>query len=206
MTVLTRVARGSYKAIPWANGKGITHEIGRDCLPWSWRLSMAELAPPGGAFSELRGVDRVLTLLDGDLQLRVGSSPLTKVQRFVPFAFPGDVKTDSIVTRKGLDLNVMYNRDETNASVTVASPDSEAWQVAVPEDEGAALWAISLGRPLELCVESEFEEHTLNLESFDSCRVEIQPERRVSPTLKLRIQGQGSKALFVAFSSKIVQS
>ena len=63
----------------WANGLGSTLEIaigesssagssaGRP--PFLWRCSMADLSPPGGPFSQIPGVERVLTLLTGDAEL-----------------------------------------------------------------------------------------------------------------------------------------
>ena len=74
MTLLEAVR---HTVMPWANGLGTTREIAvrraRAASPedtaagpgFIWRLSMADLSAPGGAFSTLPGVDRVLVLLSG---------------------------------------------------------------------------------------------------------------------------------------------
>ena len=51
--------RKEYSSQPWKNGLGLTHEIAiktsegnsSSKAPFDWRLSMADLRSPGGAFS-----------------------------------------------------------------------------------------------------------------------------------------------------------
>jgi environmental stress-induced protein Ves len=119
------IRREQFEKQRWANGLGYTHQIAIDCgraahgptgdddlvrshhalvqsearcaakAPFLWRLSMADLAPPGGPFSEIQGVDRVLTLLRGDLELswKHGFAKRTKLKLRHPLAFPADVGT-----------------------------------------------------------------------------------------------------------------
>ena len=120
--------RDAYVEQPWANGRGVTREIAADRgastteAPFQWRLSIAALAPPGGPFSEIPGVDRVLTLLDGELALAVGEgAPLAPLRVGEPFGpFAADAPTDSRVRVAGSDLNVMWDRRRACADVAVA--------------------------------------------------------------------------------------
>ena len=158
------IPRHTFKPLKWVNGKGTTHEIvlgahsptSTSRSPFAWRLSMAELAPPGGAFSVIEGVDRVLTLLEGDLALKVGKGDeeYATLRRSEPFCFPGDVETDSIVHSSGLDLNIMHCRETIRAQVAVmggrnsgsnCEDDDQAWEVAAPRGRDDAVFAVSLG-------------------------------------------------------------
>lgn len=53
-----------HRAMPWANGRGTSHEIARGGDdPWSWRVAIAPVVEEG-PFSSLPGVDRWLVVLD----------------------------------------------------------------------------------------------------------------------------------------------
>ncbi len=59
--------RASFKAVPWKNGGGITHEALRVpaiCDPFRWRVSVADLAV-SGPFSHFAGYRRTMVLLRG---------------------------------------------------------------------------------------------------------------------------------------------
>ena len=68
--------RSSFKALPWKNGGGITHEAIR--VPptgdaFLWRLSVAQI-DSSGPFSDFAGYDRKMVLLQGrGISLKFGS-------------------------------------------------------------------------------------------------------------------------------------
>ena len=111
--------------MPWKNGGGETTEIivsppaaGMD--DFEWRVSMARVAADG-PFSVFPGIDRSLTLLEGEgLVLEIdGQAPVHLTPASSPFAFRGDAATFGRLTRGAiLDLNVMTRRGICSAFVT----------------------------------------------------------------------------------------
>jgi hypothetical protein len=102
---------------PWKNGGGVTAEIaaappGAGLDAFDWRISRATVAADG-PFSAFPGIDRTLTVLDGDgLLLAVGDVPSALLSADGdPFAFPGDVPAHGrLVGGAVVDLNVMTRR------------------------------------------------------------------------------------------------
>jgi uncharacterized protein len=102
---------------PWKNGGGITTEIaigpdGATVHDFDWRISMARVAADG-PFSSFPGIDRTLTVLEGDgLLLRVGgAAPVLLDAASAPFVFSGDSATSATLRRGPItDLNVMTRR------------------------------------------------------------------------------------------------
>ncbi len=105
------------KPQPWRNGGGVTREVrhhragGVPGDGWDWRISIAELSKAGD-FSAFPGMDRVLTVIDGELlQLRVdGAEHL--LEKYRPFRFSGgadsaaalptgDIRNLNVMTRTG---------------------------------------------------------------------------------------------------------
>ena len=73
------LAASERRAQPWKNGGGITREIaaspdGAALDAFDWRVSMAEVAA-AGPFSRFEGVDRILTVLTGELELSFPGRP-----------------------------------------------------------------------------------------------------------------------------------
>ncbi|MBB4087585.1 HutD family protein [Sphingomonas carotinifaciens] len=130
-------------AQPWRNGGGITREI--CCAPaagagesFDWRVSMAEVTG-SGPFSCFPGVDRVLVVLDGRLDLDFGPqhAPVTLSSSCAPFAFAGDQAVDGSAPEGVVhDLNVMVRRDAFAAKVERVSST-----VNVPENGTVLLFA-----------------------------------------------------------------
>lgn len=112
--------------MPWKNGGGVTREIA--CLPagssvqnFHWRLSIAEIAA-SGPFSAFAGVDRVITLLEGEgvhLRTADGSVDHALHQPLQPFAFSGDQALGCELLGEGpcQDFNVMVRRSFGSAQV-----------------------------------------------------------------------------------------
>ena len=116
---------------PWKNGGGSTREI--VCFPagagmdsFGWRISVATIAQ-AGPFSAFAGVDRQITLLDGDgVHLHSADGQINHAldQRWKPFAFSGDVALDcTLLGGTSTDFNVMTRRDAWVAKVMVVSAE-----------------------------------------------------------------------------------
>ena len=104
---------------PWKNGGGTTAEIvaspaGAGFDDFDWRISTARVAA-SGPFSLFPGVDRVLTVLEGDgIALEIGGVRHALDADSSPFAFPGDVPcVGHLGAGPILDLNVMVRRPWT---------------------------------------------------------------------------------------------
>jgi environmental stress-induced protein Ves len=111
-------------ASTWKNGGGVTREIavhpaGAGLDDFEWRISMATV-DSGGPFSMFPGVDRSLTVLDGQLTLSIGDGPpVTLDPASEPLAFPGDSPTSAhIAGHPVTDLNVMTRRGRIRAKVS----------------------------------------------------------------------------------------
>ncbi len=101
------------KAQPWRNGGGVTRELARHpeaASPqdsWDWRVSIAEVSKAGG-FSVFPGMDRVLTVIDGDLLLLNVDGAEHPLEKYRPFRFSGDADSaGALPTGDIRDLNVI---------------------------------------------------------------------------------------------------
>lgn len=110
------VLASNHKITPWKNGGGTTTEIavhppGAGIDEFLWRLSMARVESDG-PFSTFDGVDRTLSILDGDgIRLTVDSVAVDLTAGSAPFAFAGDVPTAAtLIGGPVTDLNVMTRR------------------------------------------------------------------------------------------------
>jgi len=113
------------KAHPWRNGGGVTREVARhprtpsvqtaqstaQDTAWDWRVSIAEVST-AGAFSTFAGMDRVLTVIDGELLLLSVDGAEHPLEKYRPFRFSGgadsagalptgDIKDLNVITRNG---------------------------------------------------------------------------------------------------------
>lgn len=113
-----RILRAAeYRRMPWKNGKGETVEIAvfppdASVSDFGWRISMATVTTDG-PFSTFEDIDRTLSVLKGEgMRLSVeGMAPVLLGTASPPFFFPGDRKTDAVLTSGGIsDLNVMTRR------------------------------------------------------------------------------------------------
>lgn len=118
------IRRADQRAMPWKNGGGVTTEIavfpadaGLD--DFHWRVSTARV-DRDGPFSLFLGVDRSLSLLEGEgITLKVqGRVPYEMTKRCEPLVFPADVPTEATLMSGPItDLNVMTRRDRYESDV-----------------------------------------------------------------------------------------
>ncbi|MGO4385852.1 HutD/Ves family protein [Specibacter sp. RAF43] len=107
---------------PWANGGGVTRQVaagsagavtlgaGAKGQAWDWRISIAEVAA-AGPFSPLPGIERILTVIDGDLIALTVDGAEHALEKFRPFRFSGDSSTSAALpTGSLMDLNLMTRR------------------------------------------------------------------------------------------------
>src|SRR6476620_4609784 len=110
------------KAHPWRNGGGVTREVARhprtpspQTAPqdtgqdsaWDWRVSIAEVSK-AGPFSAYTGMDRVLTVIDGDLLLLSVDEAEHPLEKYRPVRFSGDADSaGALPTGDIRDLNVI---------------------------------------------------------------------------------------------------
>lgn len=116
----------SLTATPWKNGGGVTRELA--CYPagatmddFIWRVSLADVAQ-SGPFSSFPGIDRIITLLDGDgMQLQFADGRQHDlVQVLTPFAFRGEDKLHAeLAGTPSRDFNLMLRRDAAQGTVEV---------------------------------------------------------------------------------------
>jgi hypothetical protein len=108
---------------PWKNGGGVTCQIAvfpedADLTNFAWRISLATIAA-GGEFSTFTGVDRLMLVLAGRLELEMaGASPLTLDAATPALAFPGDAPVAALTPASPVaDVNVMVRRGRFTASL-----------------------------------------------------------------------------------------
>lgn len=105
----------SLKAAPWTNGGGVTRQIAAGPSDatgtnWDWRISIAEVAK-AGPFSPMPGIDRIITVIEGDLIALNIDGAEQALEKYRPFRFSGDSETSASLPTGALkDLNLMTRR------------------------------------------------------------------------------------------------
>ena len=116
------------KAQPWRNGGGVTRTIDSGDASaaesgttpagpapdaaWDWRVSIAEVSK-AGAFSVFPGMERVLTVIEGELLLLSVDGAEHPLEKYRPFRFSGDadsagalptgnIRNLNVITRSGV--------------------------------------------------------------------------------------------------------
>ncbi|QGN37790.1 HutD family protein [Klebsiella oxytoca] len=109
---------------PWKNGAGETREIvsiPSPDAPFIWRASIATLENDG-PFSLFPGVDRVITLLEGQPLWLRGDNIAQRLELWQPWAFAGEWPLASEgISGRGLDFNIMTQRSRARARVSVVT-------------------------------------------------------------------------------------
>ncbi|WP_284978123.1 HutD family protein [Arthrobacter sp. fls2-241-R2A-200] len=104
---------------PWRNGGGVTRELARHPAAasaqggstqdgsWDWRVSIAEVST-AGEFSTFPGMERVITIIDGELLLLTVDGSEHPLEKYRPFRFSGEAASaSSLPTGDVRDLNVI---------------------------------------------------------------------------------------------------
>ncbi|WP_350005268.1 HutD family protein [Pseudarthrobacter sp. WHRI 8279] len=106
------------KPEPWRNGGGVTREIagnsGAGSGPgtghnggWDWRVSIAEVSKAGD-FSPFPGMERVLTVVEGELLLLTVDGAEHPLEKYRAFRFSGEASTTcALPTGDVRNLNVI---------------------------------------------------------------------------------------------------
>jgi len=107
------------KAEPWRNGGGVTRQIASQPTPaspiqdgagdggWDWRVSIADVTK-AGEFSPFPGMERVLTVIEGELLLLSVDGAEHLMEKYRPFRFAGGAATVSkLPTGDVRNLNVI---------------------------------------------------------------------------------------------------
>ncbi len=127
-----------YRVVPWANGRGQTTELLRlehDSGRLQLRLSVADVVE-NGPFSQLPGIDRVLTLIEGEgFDLDFGDAAQPRSARpFEPIGFSGDWQPSATnLLGPSRDFNVMTSRGDYIVEVSLLPQGPSMWpQMAMP--------------------------------------------------------------------------
>jgi environmental stress-induced protein Ves len=102
------------KPEPWRNGGGVTRQLASQSGAgraqdgsWDWRVSIADVSK-AGHFSPFPGMERVLTVVEGELLLLTVDGAEQPLEKYRPFRFPGGAATQaSLPTGDIRDLNVI---------------------------------------------------------------------------------------------------
>ena len=109
--------------VPWRNGGGVTREVvasgGSGLADFDWRISIADVDAPG-AFSALPGVERVITVVEGERMDLMVDGVEHVLSLYEPFTFDGASRTScSLPAGPTRDLNVMTRMDRLSAAVAI---------------------------------------------------------------------------------------
>jgi uncharacterized protein len=124
-------------AQPWKNGGGVTREVavfppGAGMSDFEWRVSIADVSS-AGPFSRFEGIDRILTVIDGQLRLTFAEANQTIVLRpGENHAFVGEADVVGAPV-EGLvrDLNVMVRRGLWQARIDPYRPNLKTGDVRI---------------------------------------------------------------------------
>lgn len=103
----------SLKTTPWPNGGGVSRQLAVGPATdggFDWRISIAEVAK-AGPFSPMPGMDRIITVIDGELIALTVDGAEQALEKFRPFRFSGDSETSAALPTGTLkDLNLITRR------------------------------------------------------------------------------------------------
>ncbi|WP_416429573.1 HutD family protein [Paenarthrobacter nicotinovorans] len=99
---------------PWRNGGGVTRELASHPQAasaqdgaWDWRVSIADVSK-AGEFSVFPGMERVITIIDGELLLLTVDGSEHPLEKYRPFRFSGEAASSATLPTGDIrDLNVI---------------------------------------------------------------------------------------------------
>jgi uncharacterized protein len=110
-----------FKASPWKNGCGITHEVARDVIgaDFHWRISIADVRSDG-PFSFFPEMERILTVIEGAGINLIMSDTVLEARLESPVFFKGELEvTGQLIGGPIRDLNLIYDPKFIEAKVEV---------------------------------------------------------------------------------------
>ena len=124
------------KPQPWRNGGGVTRELAShrggaaagatsagatssDDGAWDWRVSIADVTS-AGEYSPFPGMERVLTVIEGELLLLAVDGTEHPLEKYRPFRFPGGAASSSALpTGDVRNLNVIAREGAFKAYTSI---------------------------------------------------------------------------------------
>lgn len=124
------------KPQPWRNGGGVTRELAshrgdassgavsaEDTSSqggaWDWRISIADVSS-AGEYSAFPGMERVLTVVEGELLLLAVDGIEHPLEKYRPFRFPGGAASSSALPTGGVrNLNVITREGAFKAFTSI---------------------------------------------------------------------------------------
>jgi uncharacterized protein len=147
------VRQASFKAVPWKNGGGITHEAVRvpaDGDTFHWRVSIARI-DASGPFSDFSGYDRKMVLLKGGgVELRFANGAVRALRAVGDMAeFDGALATQcELIDGPCIDLNLIVAKSLPGVSARVARVRET---LTVSAAAGRATLAFPIDAAVEIC-------------------------------------------------------
>ncbi|TFD57718.1 HutD family protein [Cryobacterium suzukii] len=106
----------------WRNGGGQARELASfpgGSADFDWRVSIAEIAEAGD-FSVYSGVERLLTVIDGELLVVTVDGVEHPMEKYRPFRFSGDsASSAALPVGTTIDLNVMARRGKFKSYISI---------------------------------------------------------------------------------------
>jgi environmental stress-induced protein Ves len=128
---MKHLSRRDYRARPWKNGGGVTHEVavwpeGAGMDDFAWRVSLAELQGPG-PFSIYPGVSRSLLLLEGNpVRLEIDGVTTWLDRQHPPLDFCGSANVFAHPDGRALDVGIMSRIGRCRHSCRVVQLEGKA--------------------------------------------------------------------------------
>jgi hypothetical protein len=192
-STLQVVRRASFKAVPWKNGGGITHEalrVPESGDPFRWRVSLAEVET-SGPFSDFAPYRRYMMLLEGEgIELCFGDGASKTLRRPGELTeFDGAMSTyGELIDGPCRDLNLIVSKT-LSATVRV---ERAAAQLSIEAGRDQTVLVFPIDGGATLSVEGDRNVETLALERWDLAVLSVGAAHiEAGPT-------GGALALFVA--------
>jgi environmental stress-induced protein Ves len=183
MTLIRRIRRAQYNAMPWRNGQGTTLEIAREPQApeaLTWRLGLSTISQ-SGAFPDLSGYWRSATLIDGNgYHLNILGRPSQALRAVGDTAhLAGDsVATCLLLDGPSRQLNLTLREPGTIISIATLRCESEQY---LPSDPGSIQALFCLDGDAVLSQHKEWVEFARHDTVVCPCN-EVSSIRPVRPT------------------------
>lgn len=160
----TLVTREQFLSTAWSGGTTTQLAIAPEGAVYAdrdflWRLSSAKVETDHSDFTLLPDYNRLISMVDGDLDLKIGAGERFSLQPLAVCAFDGGTPVES--WGRCTDFNLMLRKDRCQGSVQslVLAPGSACtWSPAVPAPRTGSQYDVAL-----YCVSGELELEELGL-------------------------------------------